>query len=102
ETFVPTLGVVYGVAEEADESDENLRDSIRNDTWPDGRRIFTPLVSISLLVFYVLALQCMSTLAVLKRETNSWRWPVGLFLGLLAVAYAASFLTYQTGTALGY
>jgi ferrous iron transport protein B len=102
ETFVPTLGVVYAVGDEADETDPALLDSIRKDKWPDGRAIFTPLVGISLLVFYVLALQCMSTLAVLKRETNSWRWPAGLFLGLLAVAYLASFLTFQIGSALGF
>jgi ferrous iron transport protein B len=43
--------------------------------WPDGRRIFTPLVAIGLMVFYVLACQCMSTIAIVHRETNSWRWP---------------------------
>jgi ferrous iron transport protein B len=106
ETFVPTLGVIYGVegTDDAKEAAENktLLDSIRADKWPDGRPIFTPLVGVSLLVFYVLALQCMSTLAVLKRETNSWRWPVGLFLGLFAVAYVASFLTYQIGSAFGF
>jgi len=64
--------------------------------------VFTPLVGISLLVFYVLALQCMSTLAVLRRETSSWRWPVGLFCALLVVAYVASLLTFQVGTALGF
>jgi ferrous iron transport protein B len=102
ETFVPTLGVIYAVGDEAEANDAGLLDSIRGDKWPDGRPVFTPLVGISLLVFYVLALQCMSTLATLRRETNSWRWPAGLFLGLLAVAYAASLLTYQAGTALGF
>jgi ferrous iron transport protein B len=102
ETFVPTLGVIYAVGDEAGAEDKGLLDSIRADTWPDGRPVFTPLVGISLLVFYVLALQCVSTLATLKRETNSWRWPIGLFAGLLVVAYAASLLTYQVGTAFGW
>ena len=102
ETFVPTLGVIYGVGDDADEENQNLLRSMAADRRPDGRLVFTPLVGISLLVFYVLALQCMSTLAVLRRETNSWRWPIGLFLGLLAVAYLASFLTYQIGSALGF
>jgi len=102
ETFVPTLGVIYAVGDEADETNTGLLDSIRADTWPDHRKVFTPLVGISLLVFYVLALQCMSTLAVLKRETNSWRWPVGLFFALLGVAYVASLLTFQIGSALGF
>jgi ferrous iron transport protein B len=112
ETFVPTLGVIYGVRDtddaEAAAKNEGLLDSIRHDRWPandperGGRAIFTPLVGISLLVFYVLALQCMSTLAILKRETNSWRWPVGLFVAYTAVAYAASFLVFQAGSALGF
>jgi ferrous iron transport protein B len=105
ETFVPTLGVIYAVdgTDDAGEAaaNEGLLESIRNDRRPDGRKVFTPLVGISLLVFYVLALQCMSTLATLKRETNSCRWPVGLFVGLLAVAYVASLLTYQLGSAIG-
>ena len=64
--------------------------------------MFTPLVGVSLLVFYVLALQCMSTLAILKRETNSWRWPVGLFVAYTAIAYLASLAVFQAGRALGF
>ena len=102
ELFVPTLGVIYGVGEDADEESEPLQTSIANDRWPDGRPIFTPLVGISLLVFYVIALQCMSTLAILKRETNSWRWPIGLFVAYTAIAYLASLVVYQAGLALGF
>jgi ferrous iron transport protein B len=106
ETFVPTLGVIYGVegADDAGEAAENetLLTKIRDDRWPDGRPVYTPLVGVSLLVFYVLALQCMSTLAVLKRETNGWRWPIGLFVALTVVAYLASLLTFQVGSALGF
>jgi ferrous iron transport protein B len=102
ELFVPTLGVIYGVGDDADEESEPLRESVRADRWPDGRPVFTPLVGISLLVFYVLALQCMSTLAILKRETNSWRWPAGLFIAYTAIAYLASLAVYQVGTALGF
>ncbi len=102
ETFVPTLGVIYAVGSDAEAEDAGLLDSIRNDKWPDGRPVFTPLTGISLLVFYVLALQCMSTLVTLRRETGSWRWPVGLFFALLVAAYAASFLTFQVGSALGF
>lgn len=102
ELFVPTLGVIYGVGEDADEQSEPLHTSIVNDRWPDGRPIFTPLVGISLLVFYVLALQCMSTLAVLKRETNSWRWPIGLFVAYTALAYLASLAVFQVGRAIGF
>jgi ferrous iron transport protein B len=106
ELFVPTLGVIYAVegTDDAAEAAENegLLASVRGDKWPDGRPVYTPLVGISLLVFYVIALQCMSTLATLKRETNSWRWPVGLFVAYTAIAYVASLLVFQVGTALGF
>ncbi len=101
EVFVATMGVVYGIEEEADEESATLRQEIATATWPDGRKVFTPLVGISLMVFYVLACQCMSTLAVVKRETDSWRWPAFMFAYMTALAYSASFLVYQCGTALG-
>ncbi len=101
EVFVPTLGVVYSVGE-VEAEDAGLLASMRSDRWPDGRPVFTPLVGISLLVFYVIALQCASTLAVLKRETNSWRWPIWLFLGYTGLAYLASLVVYQVGLLLGY
>lgn len=101
EVFVPTLGVIYA-AGEVDEEDPGLLASMRADTWPDGRKLFTPLSGISLLVFYVIALQCMSTLAVIKRETNSWTWPAGVFAVLTAAAYLASLLVYQVGSLLGF
>jgi ferrous iron transport protein B len=102
EVFVPTLGVTYAAGEDADEESEGLLASMRNDRWPDGRKVFTPLVGISLLVFYVLALQCMSTLAIIKRETNSWRWPTWMFVGYSALAYLASLAVFQIGMALGF
>jgi len=102
EVFVPTLGVIYAVGEEAGEDDPGLLAKMRRDRWPDGRPVFTPLVGISLLVFYVLAMQCMSTLAVMKRETNSWRWPIGVFVVLTAVAYLASLAVFQIGSLLGF
>lgn len=102
EVFVPTLGVTYAVGDDADEESKGLLESMQRDKRPDGRPVFTPLVGISLMVFYVIALQCMSTLAVLRRETNSWRWPLGLFAAMSILAWVASFVVYQAGTALGY
>jgi ferrous iron transport protein B len=102
EVFVPTLGVIYSVGDEADEEDEGLLASIRNDRWPDGRPVFTPLMGIALLIFYVIALQCVSTLGVLKRETNSWRWPVGLFVAYTLLAYVVSLAVFQVGGLLGF
>lgn len=101
EVFVATMGVVYGVGEEADEKSASLRERIAAANWPDGRKVYTPLVGISLMVFYVLACQCMSTLAVVRRETGSWRWPIFMFTYMTALAYAASFVVYQGGKALG-
>ncbi len=101
EVFVATMGVVHGVGEDADETSVPLREKLLNDKWPDGRRVLTPLVGVSLMVFYVFACQCMSTLAIVKRETNGWRWPTFMFCYMTTLAYVASFVVYQGGQALG-
>ena len=71
-------------------------------TWPDGRKLFTPLVCLVLMIYYVFAMQCMSTVAVVKRETNSWRWPLFQIAYLTGTAWVLCFLVYQAGRALGY
>jgi ferrous iron transport protein B len=101
EVFVSTLGIVYGLGEAQDESSTSLRDAMRHDTRPDGTPLYTPLSGLSLLVFFVLAMQCMSTLAAVKRETRSWRWPLFQFGYMTALALAASLLVYQVGRLLG-
>ncbi|MDA1193831.1 MAG: ferrous iron transport protein B, partial [Planctomycetota bacterium] len=101
EVMVSTLGIVYSVGE-ADEESEPLREKLRADKRADGSPVHTPLTSISLMVFFVLACQCMSTLAVVKRETNSWRWPLFMFVYMTVLAYVASLIVYQGGSALGY
>ena len=101
EVFVGTLGVIYAAGEDADEEDVGLREKLRRETWPSGRPVYTPLSGISLCVFYVLAMQCMSTLAVLKRESGGWKWPAGIFVALTILAYTASLAVYQGGLALG-
>jgi ferrous iron transport protein B len=95
------MGVVYGVGK-TDETSMPLRDRLQHERWPDGRRVYTPLVGLSLLVFFALAAQCMSTLAVVRRETGGWGWPVFLFTYMTALAWLASFAVYQGGRALGY
>ncbi len=102
EVFVSTMGIVYAVGEDVDEQSEPLREKIAGATWPDGRRVYTPLVGISLMVFYLLACQCASTLGVVKRETNSWRWPLFMFSYMTVLAYGASLLVYQVGSAMGW
>ncbi len=100
EVFVATMGVVYSVGD-ASEQSEGLREKLREETKPNGERAYTPLVGLSLLVFFALACQCMSTLAVVKRETQSYRWPIFLFAYMTGLAWVASFCVYQGGRLLG-
>jgi|CXWL01.1.fsa_nt_gi ferrous iron transport protein B len=100
EVFVSTLGIVFDIAD-ADESNESLREALKHATWPDGRRLLTPLSGVCLMVFFVLACQCMSTLGVVARESRSWKWPVFLFTYMTVLAYVVTLILYQTGHALG-
>lgn len=102
EVFVSTMGVVYGIGGDADEASEPLRDQIRADQHADGTPVYTPLMGLSLMVFFALACQCMSTLAVVKRETRSWKWPSFLFVYMTALAWTMSFIVYQGGRLLGF
>jgi ferrous iron transport protein B len=102
EVFISTMGVVYSVGEEVDESSDTLRTKLESDTRPDGSKVFTPLVALSLMIFFALACQCMSTLAVVKRETKGFTWPLFLFGYMTALAWGASFLVFQIGRLLGF
>jgi len=102
EVFVSTMAVVYGLEGDADPSSTALRERIRTETRPDGSRLFTPLVCLSLMVFFALSCQCMSTLAVVRRETATWRWPAFLFVYMTTLAWIASFVVYQGGKLLGF
>jgi ferrous iron transport protein B len=98
EVIVATLAQIYAASDE----ETSLREALRHDVDPrTGGPVYTPATVASLLVFFVFALQCMSTIAVMKRETNSWRWPAFAFGYLLALAYAASFATHRLVAALG-
>ena len=104
EVFVSTMSVVYNVGE-ADDSDAgvaSLAQVLRNEKRADGQPAYTPLVGVSLMVFYVFALQCVSTIAVVRRETNAWKWPLFQLLYMTALAWAMAFLTYQGGKLLGW
>ena len=101
EVFNSTMGVVYAV--EGAEDDVNLlRDKLAAERRPDGRAVYTPLVCISLLVFYVFAMQCVSTIAIVKRETGSWKWAMFQLGYMTGTAYLLSLLIFQIGSALGY
>lgn len=101
EVLVSTLSIVYNVGKDADAESPSLIEAVRNAKRPDGRPAWTPLVAVSMMVFFVLACQCMSTVAIVRRETNSWRWPLFMVAYMLVIAYAASFVTYQGGRLLG-
>ncbi|HXF49501.1 MAG TPA: ferrous iron transport protein B [Verrucomicrobiae bacterium] len=96
EVFVSTMGVVYGVGSSAD--DKSLTEELKGDVNPQtGAPVWTPLVALTLLVFYAFALQCVSTIAVMKRETNSWRWPAFAFAYMTILAYGGALLTRWLG-----
>ena len=102
EVFVSTMSVVYGIGEDVDEESVDLRQRIQQQAHADGRPIYTPRVDLSLMIFFAIACQCMSTLAVFERETRSWTWPTFLFVYTGALAWLLSFAVFQGGVLLGF
>ncbi|MFO0871615.1 MAG: ferrous iron transport protein B [Pirellulales bacterium] len=98
EVVVATLGVIYNLGADEEAESESLRETLREATW-DGtdRKVFNIPVALSLMVFFALCAQCASTLAVIRRETNSWRWPAFTFVYMTTLAYVAALLVYQLG-----
>lgn len=101
EVFVSTMGTVYSVGASADEESKPLRLKLREDKWPDGRAVWTTATAISILVYFVIAMQCVSTLAVVKRETNSWKWPIFMQVYMTALAWIAAFIAFHGARAFG-
>jgi ferrous iron transport protein B len=102
EVFVATMGVVYGVGGDVDAASGTLRDKISAEHRPNGAPVYTPLVGLSLMIFFALSCQCMSTLAVVRRETASLRWPLFLFAYMTTLAWIVSLGVYQGGKMLGF
>lgn len=98
EVFVATMGVIHGVGDD----ETRLKDKLANERDSHGRVVYTPLVGLSLMVFFALACQCMSTLAVVKRETRGYRWPLFMLGYMTTTAWVASFLVFQGGRLLGF
>ncbi|MCR9115435.1 MAG: ferrous iron transport protein B [bacterium] len=96
EVVISSLGVIYKLGDEVDE--DSLGETLQNAKW-DGtdKPVFNIPVALSIMVFFALCAQCVSTLAIMKRETNSWRWPAFTFVYMTVLAYIASFATYQIG-----
>jgi ferrous iron transport protein B len=95
------LSIIYNVGKDENEQSETLISAIRNAKDDSGRTVWTPLTALSLMVFFVLAMQCMSTLAIVRRETNSWSWPLFMFAYMTGLAYLGALITYQGGRLLG-
>ena len=91
EVFVGTMATLYSVEED---NNSSLRAKLRASVWPDGKPVYSLATALSLMVFYVLAMQCMSTLAIVKRETGTWKWPTIQFFMMTGLAYILSWLTY--------
>jgi ferrous iron transport protein B len=95
EVFVGTLATIYSVGDD-DEDNSTIKERMAAEVNPDtGDKLFNLPVGMSLLIFYAFAMQCVSTLAVVKRETKSWKWPLLQLFGMGAFAYVASYITYS-------
>ena len=102
EVIISALGTIYSLGAGEDEGSESLRETLAAATWPDGRPIYTLAVALSIMVFFALCAQCLSTLVVIKKETGSYRWALFSFGYMTALAYIGALATYQAGTALGF
>lgn len=102
EVLVSTLSIIYNVGKDENEESETLIGAIRNAKDEKGQTVWTPLTALTLMVFFVLAMQCMSTIAVVRRETNSWTWTLFMVAYMTVLAYFAAFLTFQSGRLLGF
>lgn len=98
EVVVSTLATIYNVDDE-DESMVDLKTAMINDINPKtGKNVFNPIVAVSLMIFYVYAAQCVATFAVVRTETNTWKWPLFMILYMTLLAYLMSFLVFQLGS----
>jgi ferrous iron transport protein B len=104
EVFVSTMSTVYNVgqADDSEAGTKTLAQTLRAQTRTDGTPVYTTLVAVTLMVFYVFALQCASTVAVVRRETNSWKWPLFQWVYMGILAWGLAFITYQGGRWLGW
>ena len=102
EVVVSTLAIVYGIGEDAAEDKTTLIETLRRQKRPDGSPVFTTATSLSFLVFFVLAMQCLPTQAVTRRETGSWKWAILQFTFMSFLAYVCSLVTYQVCVVAGW
>jgi ferrous iron transport protein B len=94
EVFVGTMATIYSIGSAGKDDTTGIRDRMKMELRPDGTPLYSTATALSLLIFYVFALQCMSTLAVVKRETKSWKWPIIQFLFMGVLAYLSSWFVF--------
>ena len=92
EVFVGTLATIYNVGSD---EEETIKNRMAAEVKPNGKPTFDLPTGMSLMMFYAFAMQCMSTLAIVRKETNSWKWPAIQLVSMTAIAYMAAFVTYQ-------
>lgn len=95
EVVVAVLGTIYAVGNEVDETDSRLLNRLRNAKNADGNPVFTSGVAIGLMIFYAFCLQCMATVAIMRRETNGWKWPISAWLYMTGLGYVGALLANQ-------
>jgi ferrous iron transport protein B len=97
------MALVYnlGEADDSAAASQTLAETMRAQRRPDGTPVYTKLTGLTLMVFYVFALQCVSTVAIVRRETNSWKWPLFQWLYMGALAWTLAFLTRLAGGLVG-
>jgi ferrous iron transport protein B len=93
EVFVGTMATLYSVGDESNEG--TLKEKMRNAVRADGTPVYSLATGVSLMLFYLFAMQCMSTLAIVKRETRSWKWPLIQLVYMTGLAYVTSLIAYQ-------
>ena len=95
EVIIATLGTIYSLGSDQDEQSQGLQEKMQSAQWPDGRPVFSLATALSIMVFFALCAQCSATLMTIRRETNSWRWPIFSFVYMTILAYIGAWLTYQ-------
>ena len=95
EVVVAVLGTIYAVGDNVDETDTRLMQRLRNARDADGNKVFTTGVAVGLMIFYAFCLQCMATVAIMRRETNGWKWPIAAWCYMTGLGYFGALLAYQ-------
>lgn len=100
EVVIAVLGTIYAVGADIDAEDQGLIERVRASTWPDGRPVFSLPTAVSLMIFYAFCLQCAATVATIRRETNSWRWPAFAWVYMTTLGYLGALAAFQIGQTL--